>query len=97
MRTPVALLVLASLSFPVVAQTPAAQTPVPAMPVVGDRSSALRPVAGAGNVGISNAVLRDQEDVRALRVVVEPGGTRAMHAHNDVKYHLFVPVSGSLK
>ena len=42
---------------------------------VGDRSSPLRPVTGEGNVGISNAVLRNQPEVRALRVVVEPGGT----------------------
>jgi hypothetical protein len=61
---------------------------------VGDRSTPLRPVAAAGNVGISNAVLRDQADVRALRVVVEPGGTRVMHSHDDVKFHLFVPISG---
>src|SRR5918992_878082 len=70
----------------------AAQTPI----VTGDRSTPLRPVAGGGNVGISNAVLRDQPEVRALRVVVEPGGTRLMHAHNDVKFHLFVPITGAM-
>lgn len=70
----------------------AAQTQI----VTGDRSSALRPVAGGGNVGISNAVLRDQAEVRALRVVVEPGGKRVMHAHNDVKFHLFAPISGEM-
>lgn len=71
---------------------PAAQTPI----VTGDRSTPLRPVTGDGNVGISNAVLRDQGEVRALRVVVEPGGTRAMHAHDDVKFHLFVPITGTM-
>jgi mannose-6-phosphate isomerase-like protein (cupin superfamily) len=79
---------LAALSFAVLA----AQTPI----VTGDRSTALRPVAGGGNVGISNAVLRDQPEVRALRVVVEPGGKRVMHAHNDVKFHLFAPISGEM-
>jgi mannose-6-phosphate isomerase-like protein (cupin superfamily) len=64
--------------------------------VVGDRSTPLRPVAAAGNVGISNAVLRDQGDVRALRVVVEPGGTRVVHSHDDVKFHLFVPITGPM-
>ncbi len=43
---------------------------------------------------MSNAVLRDQPEVRALRVVVDPGGTRVMHAHTDVKFHLFVPITG---
>jgi mannose-6-phosphate isomerase-like protein (cupin superfamily) len=64
--------------------------------VTGDRSTELRALGGAGNVGISNAVLRDQSEVRALRVVVEPGGTRAMHAHGDVKFHLFAPITGAM-
>lgn len=72
--------------------TLAAQTTV----VVGDRSTPLRPLAGAGNVGVSNAVLRDQPEVRALRVVVEPGGIRAMHSHDDVRFHLFVPMTGEM-
>jgi len=69
-----------------------AQAPI----VTGDHSSPLRPVASAGNVGVSNAVLRDQPEVRAVRVVVEPGGKRAMHAHTDVKFHLFVPISDAM-
>src|SRR5205814_7230039 len=62
----------------------------------GDDSTPLRPVAGAGNVGISNAVMRDQPEVRAVRVVVEPGGMRAIHAHTDVKFHLFVPITAAM-
>ena len=34
--------------------------------------------------------------MRALRVVVEPGGTRVMHSHDDVKFHLFVPITGAM-
>ena len=64
--------------------------------VTGDRSTPLRPLAGTDNVGVSNAVLRDQPEVRALRVVVEPGGKRVMHAHNDVRFHLFVPITGAM-
>jgi hypothetical protein len=87
-RYAVLALGLASLSFGAVA----AQSTI----VTGDRSSPLRPVAGGGNVGISNAVMRDQPEVRVLRVVVEPGGTRVMHAHNDVKFHMFVPISAQM-
>lgn len=88
MRKWIALVLgLASLSFGAVGQTPV---------VVGDRTTPLRPVSGNGNVGISNAVLRDQPEVRALRVVVEPGGRRVMHSHDDVKFHLLVPVTGPL-
>jgi len=65
--------------------------------VVGDRTSALRPLGGDGNTGISNAVLRDQPEMRSLRVVVEAGGTRAMHAHTDVQFHLFVPISAPME
>lgn len=83
------VLVLATALVPValVAQTP---------PVTGDHSTPLRALAGEGNVGISNATLRDQAEVRALRVVVDPGGVRAVHAHADVKFHLFVPISGPM-
>ncbi len=79
---------VAMLSVALVAQTP---------PVTGDRSSPLRPLTGAGNVGVSNAVLRDQPEIRALRVVVEPGGTRPIHAHSGVEFHLFVPISGPME
>ena len=78
---------LAMFSVALVAQTP---------PVTGDHSSPLRPLGG-DNVGISNAVLRDQPEVRALRVVVEPGGTRVLHAHTGVQFHLFVPISGPME
>jgi len=74
----------------------AAQTAAPTSPTLGDRTTPLRALNGEGNVAISNAVLRDQSDIRVIRVVVEAGGKRARHAHNDVKFHLFIPVSGSM-
>jgi mannose-6-phosphate isomerase-like protein (cupin superfamily) len=84
---------LLSLGFASLALTAlAAQTAV----VTGDRSTPLRPLAGTDNIGVSNAVLRDQPEVRALRVVVEPGGKRVMHMHADVKFHLFVPITGPM-
>lgn len=65
--------------------------------VTGDRSTPLRSLSGEGDRGISNAVLRDQAEVRVLRVVVQPGGVRAMHTHDNVKFHLFIPISGSMR
>ena len=70
----------------------AAQTTV----VTGDRSTPLRPLASGDNVGVSNAVLRDQPEVRVLRVVVAADGTRVMHAHDNVEFHLFVPITGAM-
>lgn len=71
---------------------PSAQTEI----VTGDYSSPLSPLTAAGNVGISNAVMRNQPEVRILRVVVEAGGTRIIHSHDTVDFHLFVPISGSM-
>ena len=87
-RHAVLVLAIASLSLAALA----AQT----SSTIGDRTTPGRALPGPDNVGVSNAVLRDQADVRVGRVVVEPGGKRAMHAHNDVKFHLFVPISGAM-
>ena len=67
------------------------------LPVVGDRTTPLRALGGEGNLGISNAVMRDQPEVRVLRVVVEPDGVRAMHTHDDVDFHMFTPISGPME
>jgi len=83
---------LPALAFFALGAVAGAQT----APVTGDHSTPLRPLGGEGNVGISNAVLRDQPEVRALRVVIEPGGVRALHAHTDVRFHLFVPISDAM-
>jgi quercetin dioxygenase-like cupin family protein len=88
----ISIIAIASVSLVALA----AQTAAPTAPALGDRTTPLRALTGAGNVAISNAVLRDQADIRVIRVVVEPGGTRAMHAHTDVKFHLFVPISGPM-
>jgi quercetin dioxygenase-like cupin family protein len=90
-------LALSLLTAVAVAQTPTPAPPQTAPVVTGDRSSPLNPLAGEGNVGISNATLRDQPEVRALRVVVEAGGVRAVHQHADVRFHLFVPISGVMR
>jgi mannose-6-phosphate isomerase-like protein (cupin superfamily) len=47
--------------------------------------------------GLATLELLNQPDVRLLRVEIEAGVTRAMHAHNDVKFHLFIPVSGTVQ
>jgi quercetin dioxygenase-like cupin family protein len=54
----------------------------------------LKPTAATSGIGISNAPLLDRPEVRVLRVDVQPGGVRNIHTHDDVQYHLFIPVSG---
>ena len=80
----VALLVAVFSLASVFAQTPAAGSLV------------LRPIAAEGGRGVSNAALIDQAEVRVLRVDIEPGGVRNRHAHDDVTYHLFIPITGTM-
>lgn len=72
--------------------TPTAQTEI----VTGDYATALAALTAPGNVGIRNAVLRNQPEVRVFRVAVEAGGRRVIHAHDDVAFHLFIPISGPM-
>lgn len=39
----------------------------------------------------------DRPDVRVLRVEIAPYAVRSVHTHDDVKFHLFIPVSGNLE
>ena len=39
----------------------------------------------------------DRAEMRAGRVEVKPGGTRRLHQHNDVTFHLFIPIAGSVR
>jgi quercetin dioxygenase-like cupin family protein len=57
----------------------------------------LNPIAATSGHGVSNATLLDQPEVRILRVDIEPGGVRNIHTHDDVQFHLFIPVSGTFE
>lgn len=50
----------------------------------------------AGDPGISSMVVMDQPDFRVLRDYAEPGATRRMHSHDDVKWIVFTLVTGKL-
>jgi len=62
----------------------------------GNRTTPLVELTDPGNVGVSNAVLRDQPDVRVGHVFVASGGARVIHSHDDVKFHLFIPMTGPM-
>ena len=51
----------------------------------------------APNPGVSPNVLLNNPQVRVSRVEVQPGATRSMHKHDDVRYHLFLPITGTLE
>ena len=49
------------------------------------------------DAGVNRAVLLDKPEVRVLRVEIDPGATRSMHTHDDVRSHLFLPIAGSIE
>jgi quercetin dioxygenase-like cupin family protein len=49
------------------------------------------------NAGVSPTNVMDQADVRVARVEIQPGAVRSVHTHDDVRFHLFIPVSGKLE
>ena len=49
------------------------------------------------DAGVANTVLLDRDDVRILRVEVQPGAVRQIHQHDDVKFHLFIPLTEGLE
>ena len=50
-----------------------------------------------GDPGINPTTLLDRAEVRISRVEIQPGATRSMHAHNDVQFHLYIPLTGTLQ
>ena len=47
--------------------------------------------------GYAPVRLWERPDVRAIRVELKPMATRAIHQHDDVKFHLFIPLTGKLQ
>ncbi|HLK46956.1 MAG TPA: cupin domain-containing protein [Bryobacteraceae bacterium] len=47
--------------------------------------------------GYAPVRLWERSDVRAARVEMKPGANRAIHQHDDVKFHLFIPLTGKLQ
>ena len=68
-----------------VAQTPAAS----------EWKLEMRTLAATSGVGLSNAPLIDRPEIRVIRVDLEPGAVRLLHTHDDVRYHLMIPITGS--
>jgi quercetin dioxygenase-like cupin family protein len=39
----------------------------------------------------------DRAEVRVTRVELQPGAVRSVHKHDDVRFHLFIPVTGKIE
>src|ERR1700730_13281620 len=47
--------------------------------------------------GVSPVRQIDRAEVHVTRVELQPGAVRSVHSHDDVRFHLFIPVSGQLE
>jgi quercetin dioxygenase-like cupin family protein len=47
--------------------------------------------------GVRPTRLLDRAEVRVTRVDIQAGSTRRVHTHDDVEYHLWIPIEGSLQ
>jgi len=47
--------------------------------------------------GVTPNRLIDRDEVRVSRVEIAPGAVRSVHAHDDVEYHLWIPLEGQLE
>jgi len=72
--------------------TPAGQTPVP-----GRGGGQGVGAVGDPDPGVHFVVIVDNPSVRVLQVTLQPGAVRREHVHNDVTFHMLVPVTGSLE
>lgn len=60
-------------------------------------AEAQRPAAAEPDPGVRPTRMLDRDEVRVSRVELQPGAVRRVHAHDDVAYHLWVPIEGSLE
>ena len=60
-------------------------------------SNSQTPARPSPNPGVTPVRLMDRAEVRVTRVELQPSAVRSVHVHDDVRYHLFIPVSGQLE
>jgi quercetin dioxygenase-like cupin family protein len=53
--------------------------------------------SGEADPGVRPVRLIDRDEIRVSRVELQPGAVRRVHAHDDVEYHVWTPVSGTLE
>jgi quercetin dioxygenase-like cupin family protein len=67
------------------------------------RAQAPAPAPGAPRTrevdpGVFNtSPVIDRAEIRAGSLEIRPGGTRRVHQHDDVKFHLFIPLTGAVQ
>ena len=82
-----------------------AQAPAPAAPPAAPAGQT--PARGGGGMkvgqtgnpdpGVNFLVVVENPHVRVLQVTLQPNAVRRPHVHNDVTFHMLVPVTGALE
>lgn len=99
-------LVTAGLALaPALAQAQAPATPAPDAPPAGQAPATAKPAGGGQKVGqtgnpdpgVNFINVVENPHVRVLQVTLQPGAVRRPHVHNDVTFHMLVPITGSLE
>ena len=83
---------------------PAPAAPAPAAPGAAAPATA-KPAGGGQKVGqtgnpdpgVNFLNVVENPHVRVLQVTLQPGAVRRPHVHNDVTFHMLVPITGSLE
>ena len=64
----------------------------------GSSTAAQQPqAAGEADPGVRPTRLIDRAEVRVSRIDIQPGAVRRVHTHDDVEYHLWIPIEGTLE
>ena len=58
---------------------------------------AQTPAPGEADPGVRPTRMIDRAEVRVSRVEIQAGATRSVHTHDDVIYHLWIPIEGQLQ
>jgi quercetin dioxygenase-like cupin family protein len=58
-------------------------------------AAAQTPAAGEADPGVRATRLIDRAEIRVSRVEIQAGATRRVHTHDDVEYHVWVPLEGT--
>jgi feruloyl esterase len=70
----------------------------PAAAAAASVANQAQPAApGEADPGVRFTRLIDRAEVRVSRLELQPGATRRVHQHDDVEYHLWVPLEGELE
>ena len=66
-------------------------------PTLARAQPATTQVPGEADPGVRPFRLIDRDEIRVSRVELQPGAVRSVHAHDDVEYHVWAPVVGTLE